>query len=358
VKSFWQASVVAGLAFLSLQPHAPAAPANPYRLVHVYPVKGEGGWDSITFDPSSRRLYLSHTAQVHVVDADNGTLLGDVGGLQLAHGTVLIKDLDRGYVSDGGADKVLVFSLKTFNTVGEVKTGGNPDCIIYDEASKHIFTFNGRTHDSTVINPVDDSVLATIPMGGRPEFAVADGKGRIYVNVRDTNEVVVLDSSSLAIKSRWPIAPSEMATAITMDVEHRLLFIGGRNKVFAIMDADSGKIVQTFPIDAGVDTNIFDPFSQLVFSSDREGSIHIFHEVSPSQFSAVETVKTQPGAHTMAFDPKTSSLFLDTADFDRSTAADSGGKTAVPNVFDHPEGGFHSMGVVRPGTFRLLVYGR
>jgi hypothetical protein len=124
------------------------------------------------------------------------------------------------------------------------------------------------------------------------------------------------------------------------------------------MDANSGKILQTFPIDAGVDTNIFDSNSQLVFSSNREGSIHIFHEDSPTQFSAVETVWTQPGAHTMAFDPKTKSLFLDTADFDPGTPPESGGRIAVPNVFDHSEGGFHSMGVVRPGTFRLLVYGR
>jgi outer membrane protein assembly factor BamB len=192
-------------------------------------------------------------------------------------------------------------------------------------------------------------------MGGRPEFAVADGNGTIYVNVRDTNEVAVLDSRTLSIRNRWPIAPAAMPTAITMDVEHRLLFIGGRNKVLAIMDADTGKIVQSFPIDNGVDTNLYDPVSQLVFSSNREGTIHIFHEDSRTNFSIVETVKTQPGAHTMAFDSKTNDLFLDTADFDPGSAPDKG--SAVPNVFDHPTGGFHSMGVVRPGTFRLLVYG-
>jgi DNA-binding beta-propeller fold protein YncE len=239
-----------------------------------------------------------------------------------------------------------------------VKTGGNPDCIIYDPASQHIFTFNGRSHDSTVIDPAAGSVLATIPMAGRPEFAVADGKGTIYVNIRDSNEVAALDSRSLRIESRWPTAPAAMPTAITMDEQHRLLFIGGRNKVFAIMEADSGKVIQSFPIDNGVDTNIYDPDRRVVFSSDRAGSIHIFHEDSRSKFSAVETVTTQPGAHTMAFDPKTTKLFLDTADFDPGTVPESDGKAALPNVFDHPAGGFHSMGVVRPGTFRLLVYGR
>jgi DNA-binding beta-propeller fold protein YncE len=337
------------LAFLFLPPPT-------YQLLKTYPLKGEGGWDSITLDSSSRRLYLSHTAQVHVVDADNGNSLGNVEGLQLAHGTVLIKELKRGFVTDGGADRVVVFSLETLKTIGEVKTGGNPDCIIYDPASRHIFTFNGRTHDSTVINPPDGTVIATIAMGGRPEFAVADGKGLIYINVRDTNEVAVLDSRALVIKNRWPIAPAAMPTAITMDEAHRLLFIGGRNKVFAIMDADNGKIVRTFPIDDGVDTNIFDPTRQLVFSSNRQGTIHVFHEDSSTKFSEVETVSTQPGAHTMAFDPKNNLLFLDTADFDPGSAPENATKP-TPNVFDHPAGGFHSMGVVRPGTFRLLVYG-
>lgn len=358
MKLFCQAGVLATLAIAFL--HGPVAPApdGGYKLMKSYALKGEGGWDSITLDPSSRRLYLSHTAQVHVVDADTGTWIADIGNLQLAHGTVLIKGLDRGFISDGGADQVVIFSLQTLQTIGEVKTGGNPDCIIYDSVSQHIFTFNGRTHDSTVINPADGNVVATIPMGGRPEFAVADGKGTIYVNIRDTNEVAALDSHTLLIKSRWPIAPAAMPTAITMDEEHRLLFIGGRNKVFAIMDADSGKIIQTFPIDNGVDTNIYDPDRRLVFSSDRAGSIHIFHEDSPRKFRVVETVTTQPGAHTMAFDPKTTELFLDTADFDPGTVPETGGKTALPNVFDHPTGGFHSMGIVHPGTFRLLVYGR
>jgi DNA-binding beta-propeller fold protein YncE len=358
MKLFCHAGIVATLAIVFLHQPVALAPDGGYKLIQSYALKGEGGWDSITLDSSSRRLYLSHTAQVHVVDADTGAWIADIGNLELAHGTVLVKELDRGFISDGGADRVVIFSLQTLQTIGEVKTGGNPDCIIYDPASQHIFTFNGRSHDSTVIDPAAGSVLATIPMAGRPEFAVADGKGTIYVNIRDSNEVAVLDSRSLRIKSRWPTAPAAMPTAITMDEQHRLLFIGGRNKVFAIMEADSGKVIQSFPIDNGVDTNIYDPDRRVVFSSDRAGSIHIFHEDSRSKFSAVETVTTQPGAHTMAFDPKTTKLFLDTADFDPGTVPESDGKAALPNVFDHPAGGFHSMGVVRPGTFRLLVYGR
>jgi hypothetical protein len=192
-------------------------------------------------------------------------------------------------------------------------------------------------------------------MGGRPEYAVADGRGVIYINIRDKNEVAVLDSRALVVNTRWPIAPAAMATAIAMDQKHGRLFISGRNKVLAIMDVNNGKIVQQFPIGFGVDTNIYDPERGLLFISTREGTIHIFHEDSPDRFREVETVTTQPGAHTMALDRKSGKLFLDTADFDPAKPK-SGGATPLPNVFDHSEGGFHAMGTARGETFRLLVY--
>lgn len=324
--------------------------AHSYRLIHSYPLQGEGGWDSITFDPSQRLLYLAHSPRVSVVNADTGAVVGEIDGLNLAHGVALVKELDRGFISDGAGNQVVIFAISNLKVLGKVKTGNNPDCILYDPASKRIFTFNGGTHDSTVIDPANGNVVATVPIGGRPEYAVADGKGMIYLNVGDANEVAALDSRSLTIKARWPIAPAAMPTALAMDREHRLLFIGGRNKVLAIMDADNGRIVQTFPIGFGVDTNIYESDKRLEFTSTREGTIHIFHEDSPEKFSVVEIVKTQPGAHTMALDPKTERLFLDTADFRPGTTPNTG-------VFDHPAGGFHSMGIAVPGTFRLLVYG-
>lgn len=324
--------------------------AHSYNLIHSYPLQGEGGWDSITFDSSQRLLYLAHSPRVSVVNADTGALVGEIDGLNLAHGVALVKELDRGFISDGAGNQVVIFAISNLKVLGKVQTGINPDCILYDPASKRIFTFNGGTHDSTVIDPSNGKVVATVPIGGRPEYAVADGKGMIYFNVGDANEVAALDSRSLTIQARWPIAPAAMPTALTMDREHRLLFIGGRNKILAIMDADNGKIVQTFPIGFGVDTNIYEADKRLEFTSTREGTIHIFHEDSPDKFSVVEVVKTQPGAHTMALDPKTERLFLDTADF-------RPGKTPNTGVFDHPAGGFHSMGIAVPGTFRLLVYG-
>jgi YVTN family beta-propeller protein len=203
---------------------------------------------------------------------------------------------------------------------------------------------NGKSNDASVIDPATAAVVATIPMGGRPEYAVADGKGMIYDNIEDKDEVVALDSRANIVKARWPIAPSGGATAMDMDVQHRLLFVGGRNKLLAIMDAGSGKVLQTFPIGDGVDTNIYEPETGLLFTATREGTLHIFHEDSPDKFSVVETVKTEFGARNMALDPKTHRLFIDTADF----APPAAPTTEQPKPQPTPVS----------GTFRLLVYGR
>jgi DNA-binding beta-propeller fold protein YncE len=302
-------------------------------------------FDYITVDAAERRVYLSHGTEVMVVDADDNSVIGTISGLKLAHGTLLLKDLGRGFISDGGGDHVVIFDLKSLKTLGEIKTGGNPDCIMYDSASKHIFTFNGRTKDSSVIDPATAAVIATVPMGGRAEFAAADGNGMIYDNIEDTHEVVALDSRTLKVKARWPLAPGATPTALAMDVKHRRLFIGGRDKTLTIMDADSGKIMRTFPITNGVDTIIYEPDSGLVYVSTRE-AIHLFHEDTPEKFAEVETVKTGFGAKTMGLDSRTHRLFLDTADFGPPPSA-------TPEE-PHPE----SERVAIPGTFRLLIYGR
>jgi YVTN family beta-propeller protein len=302
-------------------------------------------FDYITVDAAERRVYLSHGTEVMVVNADDYSVIGTIPGLKLAHGTLLLKELGKGFISDGGGDRVVIFDLKSLKALGEIKTGGNPDCIMYDPASKHIFTFNGNTKDSSVIDPATTTVIATVPMGGRAEFAVADGNGMIYDNIENTDEVVALDSRTLKIKVRWPLAPAGTPTALAMDAKHRRLFIGGRNQIMAIMNADNGKILQSFPITTGVDTIIFDPDSALVYASTRQ-AIHIFHEDSPDKFTEVETVKTEFGAKTMGFDRRTHRIFVDTADF--------GPLPPSTPEEPHPE----SERVPIPGTFRLLIYGR
>ena len=319
-----------------------------YHLLKKYDLGAAPGgkeyWDYITFDASTRRLYISHNTEVKVVDADSGAIVGSVSDLKRVHGIVVMNDLGHGFISDGGADEVVVFDLKTLKPTGHIKTGGNPDCIIYDPASKHIFAMNGKTNDASVIDPVSEKVIATIPIGGRPEYAVPDGHGTIYDNVEDKNEVVAIDSMTNTVKSRWPIAPAEEATAIDLDEQHHRLFIGGRNKILAIMNVDTGKVVQTFPIGSGVDTNIFEPSTGTLFVAAREGTLHVYHEDSPDNFSVVETVKTEFGARNMALDPKTHQLFIDTADFTPAAAP----TTEQPKPQPTPVS----------GTFRLLVYGR
>jgi YVTN family beta-propeller protein len=323
-------------------------PEGGYHLLKKYELGAAPGgkeyWDYITFDASTRRLYISHNTEVKIVDADSGAIIGSIPDLKRVHGIALVAEIGRGFISDGGADEVVVFDLKTLNVTGHIKTGANPDCILYDPASKHIFTMNGKSNNASVIDPVTAAVVATIPMGGRPEYAVADGNGMIYDNIEDKDEVVALDSRTNTVRARWSIAPSGGATAMDMDTQHRRLFIGGRNKVLAIMDADSGKVLQTFPIGDGVDTNIYEPETGLLFTATREGTLHIFHKDTPDKFSVVETVKTEFGARNMALDPRTHKLFTDTADF---------APAAAPTA-EHPK----PQPTPVSGTFRLLVYGR
>src|SRR5712664_3170376 len=333
--------LLGGLAFAT-------PPQDGYHLLKKYELGAAPGgkeyWDYITFDISTRRLYISHNTEVKVVNADSGAIIGSIPDLKRVHGIALVPDLGRGFISDGGADEAVVFDMKTLKVSGHVKTGGNPDCILYDPASKHIFTMNGKSNNASVIDAATGTIVATIPMGGRPEYAVADGHGMIYDNLEDKNEVVAVDSRTKKVTANWPHAPAEEATALDMDVAHHRLFIGGRNKLLAIMDSNNGKVIQTFPIGAGVDTNIYEPETSLLFIAVREGALHIFHEDTVDKFSVVETVKTEFGARNMALDPKTHKLFIDSADF-------------APAPAPTPEQPKHQPTPVS-GTFRLLVYGR
>jgi YVTN family beta-propeller protein len=315
-----------GLGVLWLGVGVPAAPAGGYHLLKKIPVgaaEAGGGeyFDYITVDSAARRVYLSHGTEIKVLDADGGAVVGAIGGLKRDHGVALVPELGRGFITDGDTGLVVIFDLKTLKTLGQAKADRDADSIIYDPASKRVFVFNGEPKSSTVIDPASGTVVATIPLGGAPEQAVADGKGTIYDNLEDTNEVIAIDSRTLKIKSRWPVAPTGQPVSIAMDRQHRRLFIGGRNpKLLVVMDADTGKILgQPFPIGDRVDTNIFDPETGVVASATRAGTIHIFHEDSSDKLSVVETVKTEFGAKTMGLDTKTHNLFVDTCDFTAPT---------------------------------------
>lgn len=322
------------------------AATGSYHLLKKYPFGAAEGstreyFDYITVDSSARRVYLSHGTEIKVMDADKGSLIGNITGLKQDHGVAVATEFGRGFISDGAEGKAIIFDLKTLKVTGEVKADQDADGIIYDPASKRVFVMNGDPHSSTVIDAKNGNVVGTIDLGGGPEFAVADGKGSVFVNIEDKNELVAIDSQTLKIKSRWPVAPAGSPTALAMDQQHRRLFSAGRNpQMLVVMDADSGKVVQSFPISSGVDAAAYEPESGLIFASTREGMIHIFHEDSPDKFSEVEKVQTEFGAKTMGLDTKTHNLFVDTADFAPPAQDARGQRRAVP------------------GTFRVLVYGR
>jgi YVTN family beta-propeller protein len=340
-----------GLSILLIGGYALAvSPAGGYHLLKKIPFGAAPGgseyFDYINFDNPTRRVYLSHGTEFIVVDADEGTTAGTISGLKRSHGVALVPELNRGFISDGGAAQIVIVDLKTLKTIGQIKGEDDADSIIYDPASKHVFVFNGTPKSATVIDPAKGTVIATMPLGGAPEQAVADGKGMIYDNLEDTNEVIAIDSRDLKIKSRWPVAPAGQPVSIAIDPVHRRLFIGGRNpKMLVVMDADSGKIIgQPFPIGDRVDANVYDPETGLIAAATREGTLHIIHEDSPDKYSVVETVKTEFGAKTMGLDPKTHNLYLTTSDFGPAPAPTAQRPNPQP--------------VATPGTFHLLIYGR
>jgi hypothetical protein len=344
--------VVAFAALIALGSLALASPpaGNSYHLLKKIslPAAPGGGeyFDYITVDPDARRVYVSHGTEVVVLDADKYSVVGTIGGLQRCHGVALVKDLNKGFITDGDGEKVVIFDIKTLKVTGEVKTNQpDTDSLTYDPASKLIFTFNGDSKNSTVIDPVKETVIKNIDLGGGVEFPVADGKGMIYDNNEEKNDVVAIDTKTLTVKARWPVAPAGTPVAMAMDRQHRRLFSSGRGpQMLVMMDADNGKVLQSFPISAGVDANVFEPATGLLFVSTREGMIHIFHEDSPDKLSEVETVKTEYGAKTMGVDTKTHNLFLSTSDFDPPAAPTPKQPNPLPRA--------------KPGNFRVLVYGK
>jgi DNA-binding beta-propeller fold protein YncE len=326
------------------------AATNSYHLLRKYsfgPAEGSTReyFDYITVDSATRRVYLSHGTEIKVIDTDSGALITNITGLKQVHGVAVAGEFGRGFISDGAEGKVIIFDLQTLKVTGEAKADKDADCVIYDPFSKRVFVMDGDPHNSTVIDAKSGSVVGTIDLGGGPEFAVADGNGRVYVNLEDKSELVAIDSGSLKIKSRWPLAPAGAPTALAMDVMHHRLFSAGRNpQMFVVLDSDSGKVLQSFPISAGVDAAAYDPETGLIFVSTREGLVHAFHEDSPDKFSEAETIRTEYGAKTMGLDTKTHNLFLDTAEFAPAPAPTA----------DRP----HPQRPAIQGTFHVLVYGR
>jgi DNA-binding beta-propeller fold protein YncE len=298
-----------------------AAGSSGYHVAKKTVLGGDGGWDYLTVDAKARRIYISRSTHVMVVDADSAAVVGDIPGTNGVHGIAIASDMDKGFISDGRDGNVTIFDTKTLKVLGTTPAGRNPDAIIYDQASKRVFAFNGGSKDATAIDAKTGTVAGTIPLGGKPEFAAADEKGHVFVNIEDTSEIVQFDSNKLTVENRWKIAPGEEPSGLAMDRKHRRLFSVCSNKLMVVVNADTGKVVTTLPIGAGTDAAGFDPETGFAFSSNGEGTLTVVHEDSADKFSVVDTVATQVRARTMALDTKTHQVFLVTAQFGAPPAA-------------------------------------
>jgi YVTN family beta-propeller protein len=322
-----------------------AAPQGGYHLLRKLPVGGDGAWDYLTVDPDAKRIYISRSTHVMVVDEEKGDVVGDIPDTKGVHGIAIAKDLGKGFTSNGQANTVTVFDLSTLKTTATIPvTGQNPDSILYDPSNKRIWTFNGRTANATVIDAAAGTVAGTVALAGKPETPVLDGKGSIFVNIEDKNSLVEIDAKSMAVKHTYPLAGCEAPSGIAMDTATRRVFSGcSDSKKLAVTDADSGKVVAAPAIGEDTDASGFDPETKLAFASCREGVLSIVHEDSPDKYSVVN-VKTEFGARTMALDPKTHHVFLVTADL----------KPPAPKTAENPNPRPQPV----PGTFRILEYGQ
>jgi DNA-binding beta-propeller fold protein YncE len=296
------------------QAAAPRSGPSGYSLAKTIPVGGDGFWDYLAADSDARRLYISHGTRVQVMDIDTYAIVGEIPDTEGVHGIALAPELNRGFTSNGRANTVTIFDLKTLKTIGTVKAGTNPDAIVYDGVTQRVFTMNGRSHDATAIQAADGTVAGTFALDGKPEFAVADGKGNVYVNIEDRSELVQFDAQKLTVLNRWPLKPCQEPSGLAIDLKNRRLFAGCDNKMMAVVDADTGKVIATPPIGEGVDANAFDPDTNYAFASNGEGTLTVVHEDSPDKFTVVENVPTKKSARTMALDRKTHNIFLSAAD--------------------------------------------
>ena len=317
---------------------AEAGPLN-YHVAAVDKIGGEGGWDYVTLHQGV--LFVTRTTHTQVIDVAMGKVIADIGGQQRSHGVAIVEDAGRGFISDGKAGAVEIFDLRRHAPLGKIPAADDADGIIYDRGSNRVLVMCGDAHQLIAfapdVNPDNGKPAATIDLGGSPEFAVADEKGKVYVNIADKDEVAVVDSKAMKVIARWPTGPGSRPTGISMDRASGRLFIGCRNKMLVVMNAEDGKIVASFPIGAFVDATAFR--DGLVYASCGDGTLTIVRELSPDKFEVGQIVKTELGARTMAVDPTGYLIYLPTADL----------------KFEQGSTPAHPRPVPVPDTFRILV---
>jgi DNA-binding beta-propeller fold protein YncE len=322
-----------------------ADPAVPrFALATTLAVGGEGRWDYIAYAAASDRLYVPRSTHVMVLDATSGALVADIPGTKGVHGVALVPEVGRGFTSNGGDGTVTIFDLKTAAVLGSVAAKPDADCIIYDPASRKVLAFCGDA-EAVVAIPADVAVSgaagAAVDLGGKPEYAVADGHGKVYVNLVDKDQVAVLDTATMTVTARWPTAPGARPTGMAMDLEGRRLIVGCRNQKLVVMGADGGRVLADLPIGPGVDATAFSAGCALASCGDA--TLSVARADAAGHFAIVQTVTTLPGARTMAVDPTGRRIWLPTAELEPVAAS-----AANP----------HPRPTPKAGTFKLVVVAR
>jgi len=310
-----------------------AQSSSPYSLTHTYLLGGDGSWDYVVPDPPHHRLFIARQDRVMVVDEDTGKLLGEVTGIQGAHGTAIAESSGHGFATSGNEQSVVMFDLKTFRSLGRIPAAEDADAILYDAPSNRVFTLNGDAHSSTVIDPKAGKLITNIPLGGKPEYGVSAGDGKVYANLTDTSEVVEIDAAKAAVLRRWSTAPCKQPVSMAIDSAHHRLFSGCRSGVMAVSDYQAGKLITTIPIGTGVDGAGFDPAAGDAFASNADGTLTVIHQDSPDSYRVVQTVTTPQGSRNMGLDPTNHRLYLAAAKFGELPAGGRGRRPVLPGTF-------------------------
>ena len=334
-----------GLTFASGTVQAQTAPkAAPYHLLSTISIGGKGGWDYLNVDPAGEHLYVSHDTQVEVVDLKTRKVIGTIANTPGVHGIDVVPSANRGYITCGRTTQCVVFNLKTLKTIATVPTGPKPDALLYDAFSKRVFLFSNAGGSSTVLDGATGKIVGTAELGGDVEAPATDGKGSIFANIEDKNQVVEFDAKTLAVRHRHSVAPGEEPTGLGYDPKTNRLFSACANEKLVVTNSKTGKQVAVLPIGKGVDGAVFDPSTNNVITSNGSGTFTVIHEDTPDKYTVVANLPTQRGARTIALDPKTHHLFTCTADYGPTPAATA----------DNP----HPRPSIIPGTFRVLEYGK
>jgi YVTN family beta-propeller protein len=314
---------------------------KPFHILKTFHIMSGGGWDYIAVGPGNNRLYVSHGTQVNILDKTTGDSVGVIENTTGVHGIAFDKSLNKGFTSNGRLNNVTVFDLKTNTVITQIPTGQNPDAIMYELFTKKIITCNGRSKSLSIIDPVSNKLIDSVDVGGKPETAVSNGAGKLYVNIEDKNEIVVVDLKTFKVEAHWLLAPAEEPTGLAFDKTTNRLFAGCGNKLLAVVDVTNGKVIQKLPIGDGCDGAGFDAATKNIFASNGDGTLSVYHEKSADTFELLANVATKRGARTITVDEQTHWIYLPTADFEQPDPANP---KARPKMI--------------PGTFQVLVIGQ